>query len=176
MIIASVISRFQAEDLLSKKYSLWFYKRKIIKVELIYLPMYLFNLRLEDKKGQIQMDKVTVDGIKGEFAIFIEPDHKIDVLDSKNKYDFIITEDEAREIAENEYSRFLFKNNLKTPNNIKITDFSPGTKIYYPFWIVYFKRREAFDFSVIDAVNGSKQGVKMRPVFIDLLLQASDNH
>lgn len=175
MFIASVISSSQANDLLSKKNVLWLSKRKMIKVELIYLPIYLFSVKLEDNKGRLLSDKISVDGIKGEFAFFKDTDYESFPIDSINKFDFKLTETEARDIAIREYQRSLFKNNLKTRSEAKITDFSPGSYIFYPYWIGYFKRKSAFDFDVIDAVSGSKQGIKMLPVFIDLLLQSSNN-
>jgi len=173
MFIASLLSSRQAEDKLSDKSAFWFFRKKIIKVELIYLPMYLFSVKLEDTKGHIYSDKVSIDGIKGEFASFIEPEYK-NRPEVKAISDFVLTEEEAKKVAEDEYSRYLFENNLKTQNKVRVTDLSPGIKIFYPFWIGYFKRQKAYDFNVIDAVNGSKQGVKMRPVFIELLLRISD--
>lgn len=175
MFIASVISSSLAVDLLSKKNGVWPSKRKMIKVELIYLPVYLFAVKLEDNKGRLLSDKISVDGIKGEFAFFNEPNYEASSTNSKNKFDFKLTEKNARNIAIREYQRFLFKNNLKTRNYAKIIDFSAGRKIYYPYWIGYFKRKRAYDFNVIDAVSGGKQGIRMRPVFIDLLLQSSNN-
>jgi hypothetical protein len=44
-------------------------------------------------------------------------------------------------------------------------------KIYYPYWIGYFNRKGALDFEVIDGLNAERQGAKMRPVFVNLLLQ-----
>lgn len=175
MFIASVISKIQAKKLLLKTKGPLSPNRKIIKVEFIYLPVYLFTINLEDTKGKLYTDKISIDGIIGEFAFFKEINYEVHQPDIINKFDFIISEKKARDIAVREYERSLFKNNLKTRNDVKITDLKPDKKIYYPYWIGYFKRKRAFDFDVIDAVSGDKQGVKMRPVFINLLLQSSNN-
>ena len=41
----------------------------------------------------------------------------------------------------------------------------------YPYWVGYYKRKSGIDFEVIDALNGKKQGAKMKPVFIKLIMQ-----
>jgi hypothetical protein len=68
----------------------------------------------------------------------------------------------------------LLKNNLKNSNTSGITDLSTGVPVYYPYWIGYYKRKKGYDFEVIDAVGGGKQGIKMKPVFIDLILQTTN--
>jgi hypothetical protein len=173
MLIASVISRARAEELLSKKAGPLSPRRKLVKTELIYLPVYLFALKLEDKRGRVFAEKISVDGIRGEFAFVKEINYDPSPPDNRHTFEFGLTEKKARDIAEREYKRILFKDNLKTGNNVTITGFRPGRKIYYPYWIGYFKRKKAYDFSIIDAVDGGKQGIKMRPVFFDLLMQTS---
>jgi len=173
MFIASVVSRTKAEELLTKTKGLLSPRRELVKIELIYLPVYLFALKLVDKKGRLLAERISVDGIRGEFAFFKDIDYDSSPPDIKNKFDFSLSEKEAREIANREYQRILFKDNLKTRNDVKIIEFGPGKKIYYPYWVGYFKRKNAYDFNLIDAVDGGKQGMKMRPVFMDLLLQSS---
>ena len=173
MFITSVVSRAQAENLLTKPKGFLSPRREMVKIELIYLPVYLFALKLEDKKGRHLAERISVDGIKGEFAFIKEIHYDSSPPDTKNKFDFRLTEEEAREIANREYQRILFKDNLKTRNDVKITGFGRGEKIFYPYWAGYFKRKNAYDFNLIDAVDGGKQGMKMRPVFMDLLLQSS---
>ena len=171
MFIASIIEKYQAEDLLSKTNGLWPARRKMIKVELFYLPLYLFTIKLEDNKGRQYSDMISVDGIKGEFAFFRESDYEQATAEIINKIDFKLTVTMACDIAMQEYKRFLFRNNLKNRNFAKIVSTSQGVQVYYPYWMGYFKHKSAYDFDVIDAVGGSKQGIKMRPVFIDLILQ-----
>jgi len=44
-------------------------------------------------------------------------------------------------------------------------------KIHYPYWIGYFHRKGALDFEVVDGISGERQGAKMRPIFVNVLLQ-----
>ena len=132
----------------------------MVKVELFYLPVYLFTLKLEDKKGRQYTDMISVDGIKGEFAFFIESEYEQATTEIIEKFEFKLTEKMACDIAMKEFQRFLFKNNLKNSNFVNIVSISKGVQIYYPYWIGYFKHKSAYDFDVIDAVVGSKQGVK----------------
>ena len=174
MFVTSVVSRPKAEELLTKTKGLLTPRREMVKIELIYFPLYLFALKLEDKRGRHLAEKISVDGIRGEFAFIKEIDYASSPPDNKkNIFDFHLDEKEAREIADREYQRILFKDNLKTRNDVKIIEFGRGKKIYYPYWAGYFKRKNAYDFTLIDAVDGGRQGMKMRPVFMDLLLQSS---
>lgn len=175
MFIAPIIGKLQAEDLLSKTNELWPVKRKMIKVELIYLPIYLFTLKLQDNKGRLYSEVISIDGLMGEFAFFNETNNNPVPADPGNNFSFKLSEEKAREIANREYRRLLYQNNLKTRTDAKIMDFSRVRQIYYPYWIGYFKRKRAYDFDVIDAVSGGKQGIKMRSVFIALLLHVSNS-
>jgi len=174
MFIASVVSRTKAEDLLTKTKGLLSPRREMVKIELIYLPVYLFSLKLEDKRNRLLAERISVDGIRGEFAFIKDIDYDSSPPEIKHRFEFSLTEKEAREIANREYQRVLFKDNLKTRNDVRIIEFGPGERIYYPYWVGYFKRKNAYDFNLIDAVDGGKQGMKMRPVFMDLLLQSSN--
>ena len=72
MFVTPQIDQLKASELLSKRKRIWSSGRKIIKVELTWLPIYLFQVALIDKKGNIKSDKISVDGIKGEFAFYSE--------------------------------------------------------------------------------------------------------
>jgi len=171
MLITPIIEKLKAEELLSAANGIWPSGKKMLKVELFYLPIYLFTINLEDKKGRQYKEMITVDGIKGEFAFFRETDSGQPTEQKINSFNSKLTEPMAREIAMAEYQRFLLKNNLKSSNSSGIIGFSQGVQAFYPYWIGYFKRGKGYDFEVIDAVGGGKQGIKMRPVFIELLLQ-----
>lgn len=175
MHIAPVIEKNQAEESLSRTNGLWPSKRKIIKVELFYLPVFQFTIKLENKRKNQFSELVSVDGIRGEFAFFLESEYVRPGSEIINKFDFKLTESMASEIAIKEYQRLIYKNNLKNSNFTTIKGISQGIKVYYPYWVGYFRHKIGYDFDAMDAVGGNKPGIKMRPVFMDLLLQASSN-
>lgn len=175
MYVTVKIEKDKAEKLLTEKNGIWPIRRPIIKVELFYLPLFIFTVSLEDKKGSRYHETISVDGIKGEFAFFRETDYDLPEKEITRKFSFSLTEQMARNIAMGEYQRLLLKNNLKNSNTSEIANISTGAHIYYPYWIGYYKRKKGYDFEVIDAVGGGKQGIKMRPVFIDLILQTTNN-
>ncbi len=173
MQISPIITKQRAEELLSKASGLWPSRRKIVKVELFYLPVFIFTIDLEDKKGTHYSDMISVDGIRGEFAFFREDGFDIPREEIATKIEFKLTENIAGKIAINEYQRFIYRKNMRNPNFLKIVSISRAKQFYYPYWIGYFRKSYAYDFDVIDAVGGNRQGVRMRPVFMDLLLEAS---
>jgi hypothetical protein len=167
------IKKTQAESTLSKKNTLFLGGKKILKIDLVYLPVFLFSVRCEDSRGRVYDDKVSVDGIKGEFAFYKDVEFDSSPSDAKISADFRITESEALEVVRVAYSRYLYKSNMKTRNDAVIKYVNPEEKFYYPYWIGYYKRSNGLDFDVVDAIGGAKQGVKMRPVFIDMLIEAA---
>jgi hypothetical protein len=167
------INKAQAESTLSKKNTLFLGGKKIIKIDLVYLPVFLFAVKCEDSRGRVYDDIVSVDGIKGEFAFYTDVEFDSSPSDAKIFADFKITESEALEIARVAYSRYLYKSNMKTRNNAVIKSINPREKFHYPYWIGYYKRKNGLDFDVVDAIGGVKQGVRMRPAFINMLIETA---
>ena len=171
MFVAPDIDRRKAEEILSRREGMVPRRRKIIKTELLWLPLYVFEVLLEDSKGARLKDLVSVDGIKGEFALYRETAFAGEPPRSGNQGEFIIGNSGAREAASREYLRMLHNNNMRKRNPVTVISFSEPVHVFYPYWIGYHTRRSGYDFEAIDAVSGGKQGVRMKPVFIDLILQ-----
>ena len=146
-------------------------RRKIIKTDLLYLCCYLFAVKIKSKNEKIATGNICVDGLYGTFAFFQETS----TIDKPNmefkQVDFELTEQEAKENGLKEYKRYILRQSLRRRESTTVVGISEGRKIYYPFWIGYFRRQGRIDFEVIDGLSGQKQGVKMRPVFIRALLQ-----
>ena len=174
MYVNVKIEKEKAEQLLTKKDGIWPVRKKIIKVELFYLPLFIFTVTLEDSKGSSYKETISVDGIRGEFAFFMATEYSQPEKEITGKVSFSLTELTARDIALGEYQRFLLKNNLRNSNISVIAGLTTGVQVYYPYWIGYYKRKRGYDFDVIDAVGGGKQGIKMRPVFIDMILKTTN--
>lgn len=149
-------------------------KRKILKVELLYVPCYVFKIKVESRAGIQATEQVCVDGIQGQFAFFKGASISESCQRRCRKFDFIIPLSEAEMMALEEYKRHQLKLNLKHKTVTAISSIDLDQKIYYPYWIGYFRRKQALDFEVIDGISAAKQGVKMRSLFINLLLQ--QNH
>ncbi len=171
MYVKVFISKNQAEEKLAKKVRPLSKKRHIIKAELLYLPCYVFSIEVESSKKGKPSEQVCIDGILGQFAFFKEAEITSAPFEQARHYDFEISQAEAEKIALAEYKTQLLKLSLKKKVNVVVSAIRFERKIYYPFWIGYFRRRDALDFDVIDGQNAERQGATMRPVFIKLLLQ-----
>jgi hypothetical protein len=88
---------------------------------------------------------------------------------------FVLTPEEALKKGIPAYKRELFKRSLKFNQVVESTTFEMKDRFYYPYWIGYFKRAGSYDFDVLDAVNGERQGVRLKPVFIDALMRIGGN-
>ena len=92
-------------------------------------------------------------------------------LEKSRVYDFKISQQEAEKFALEDYKRELLKHSLKKKVDVTVKSIQFDKEIHYPYWIGYFFRRGALDFEVVDGISAERQGAKMRPIFVNLLLQ-----
>jgi hypothetical protein len=147
-------------------------------LEILFLPFYLFDVLVEKKisgnKRRFsprQYVTLSVDGLLGHAVLYAK-----DTLDVENgrknptpTCDFEISADEAAKIALDQYKGILLEHGMRTRSQSYITKISEGKKIYYPFWVGYFKKKRGYDFKALDAVSGEIQGVRMRKLFMNAL-------
>ena len=175
MFIEPKISQQQAENIFSTKKSslsmiskLFSWKSQIFpeRLEVVYLPFYLFDVLVEKESVTL-----SVDGLLGHAVLYTK-----DVLDVENDpktpiptCDFEISSSDAAKMALDQYKGILLEHGLRTRSHHHVEEISEGRKIYYPFWIGYFKKKKGYDFKALDAVSGEIQGIRMRRVFIKAL-------
>ena len=187
MFVKPKISNKQAEDIFSSKKSSFplilklFPRKNTItpeRLEIVYLPFYLFDVSVEKQikginRGEALTQSVTlsVDGILGHAILYAE-----DSLDVGKELetpaptcDFEISSDEAAKKALDQYKGILLEHGLRTRSHPRADEISDGRKIYFPFWVGYFKKIKGYDFKAIDAVSGEIQGIRMRRLFMNAL-------
>jgi hypothetical protein len=142
-------------------------------LEIIYLPFYLFDVSVkkEDKDRQEMsqpMQKVTlsVDGLLGHSVLFAIDDLAVSSEKKARFCEFELSVSDAKKIAMSEYKALLLEHGLRTRSFPQAEETSGSRKIFYPFWIGYFRKRTGYDFKALDAVSGEIQGIKMRKVFM----------
>lgn len=171
--IHPTISKEKAKETFSKKKT--FFKRspgEIAKLELIHFPYYTFELTVLTKKGE-QKVSVSIDGIKGTFA-FLNLEKVTISKEGIPSFNFELSFEEAEKIAENEYRGVILQSGLLTKTPSRLKEIKKIYEIYYPYWICYYKKGNSYNFSVMDAVDGGLESVKMKPVFLKALFQKSD--
>ena len=169
MFVDPRIKEEEARDILSWKKSLFsrIIKKKITpnKVELVNLPFYLFEVRVE-KKSKEQKLNIALDGLMGN-TIFFAGDSLKFKKDSRNpKCQFILSSTDAQRIAHDEFRWILLEQGLRSKISSAIKSISEAKKIIYPFWVGYFQKGKKYDFKALDGISGEIQGVKMRRVFL----------
>jgi hypothetical protein len=177
-LISALVSIQEAEQIIARKGNIPLASKKtILRTELLYLPVYVFTVTTRDSRGVSASELVTVDGIKGEFAIYrSSPSSQQGNALPGGLPQFRLEKDIARKSAVSEYGRWIYRHNLKNPNKVNIESMSEGEQFYYPYWISYFRRRKGYDFEAVDAVGGELQGVRMKPVFMELILSLTSKN
>jgi hypothetical protein len=174
MYITPGISKENAQNIFSQQKSFLskrFGKKKpvpIKRVELIYLPFYLFEVvsRSEERK---QEAKVSLDGLLGDNLFFFKEN-----MAYKDKVEhpvcpFVLSLAQAQQKAVEKYKWLQLEHKLRIKQKFEIGEISEGKRIFYPFWVGYFQRGGGYDFKIMDAVSGEVQGVRMRKVFLKAL-------
>jgi hypothetical protein len=172
--VQPVISKVEAKEIFSRKRTLLRRKKgEIVRIELINFPCYIFEVTAKTKKGE-KKNYISVDGIKGSFSFFNLENVTFSEV-GNTSFDFEITNKEARKTAEDEYRGEILRAGLIAKTSAELKEISEGEKIYYPYWVCYYKKRDKYNFQVIDGVNGRTGSVKMNPVFLKAFHQKRES-
>lgn len=172
MFVKPFIDKEKACELLSAKKRFLFGEKKLPlkKIELIYLPYYLFKASIKTNAEKLEV-WLSVDAIAGTFGLFEEENLLFEKTPRGEIFNFVIDSEKARQIASDEYRWFLIRHSLRRKNPPVIEQIEEYRKIYFPYWVGYYKKKGAYDFRAIDGVSGKLQGIKMRRVFLLALHQ-----
>jgi hypothetical protein len=173
-IIEPKISEFEAKERLTKGNRFSFGSLTLQKLELVYIPHYIFALELTTRNG-LRKVMISVDGIMGSFAVFNLENVQFSQQALSETFEFVLPEAEARERALFEYRRVLLGYSLKRHDLVSVNKIIDCHYVHYPFWVGYFLKRNRYDFAAIDGLSGQKQGVKMRKVFLMAFAQNKDD-
>jgi hypothetical protein len=172
MYVKPEILEENAREILTRRKSFLSFKflkkhLKLKRVELIYLPFYLFDIKLSIDKNVT----IATDGLLGYSILFVKYELKLEHTTKHPVCDFVLPALEAQEMALKEYKAILLEQGLRSRKTVTVETISEGNKIYYPFWIGYYRKGEAYEFKALDALSGQIQGIKMRKVFLKALRQ-----
>jgi len=175
MYITPGILKENAQNIFSQRKSFLskhFGKKKPVtpqRVELIYLPFYLFEVvsSSEERKQEV---KVCLDGLLGDNLFFFRENMAYKDKVENPVCPFVLSPAEAQQKATDKYKWLQLEHKLRIKQKFEIGEISEGKQIFYPFWVGYFQKAGGrYDFKIMDAVSGEVQGVKMRKVFLKAL-------
>lgn len=165
-----VISADTAAQLLSKPNRPLARRRDLLKVELYYLPFYLFQSQFVDHKRQVRTELVSIDAVQGDVVYLKKFDWEPNPPLSLDSVPPTLSWDQAQSAGWEGLRRNLFYHGWRVQKNQRLLSLIPERQFYYPFWLGYFKRRNALDLDAVDAVSGKRQGVRIKTIFIQALL------
>lgn len=166
-IIEPQISKYDVERILSKKSS-HFLKRiqqnraVLKKIELIHLPFYIFDM-IQDG---LTKGRVCVDGLIGHAFFSVKNDLRTTVKKDVPPCPFLLSPSEGKARIRGWWQGVTLEQGLRTKHPTPEASIGSHRKMYYPFWVGYFAKKNAYNFKAVDAVTGDKQGVRMRKVFL----------
>ena len=167
LIIEPQISKEDVENILSRKSSILLKKNlrdrtTLKRIELVYLPFFLFDMM----QAGIHKGRICVDGLIGNAFFSVQNDllttEKLDV----SLCPFVLSPSEGEACVRGWWQGVTLEQGLRRKRPTSGTSIGSHRKMYYPFWVGYFEKKNAYDFQAVDAVTGDKQGVRMRKVFL----------
>lgn len=140
------------------------------KVELIYFPYYLFKISVVTDSSTRDVS-VACDGVLGTVA-FMEME-QLDFLADVDapRFEFRLAAEEARQNALDECRWMLIKNGLHRKNAPRLDAVTEVRRLYYPYWIAYYKKRWGSDFNAVDGISRAPLGMRMRRAFLAALAE-----
>lgn len=168
--VKPVISREAAQTILTERKWFQVKKRRLKRIELVYLPHYFFHLVITLKSGEKEVIAST-DTLLGAFALADSQVLEYEEATSGEKFTAQITRTEAEKICLDEYRKMLLGYGLRQKEFVGLKEIKAVEEIMYPFWVAYFQIGEKYDFNAVDAVSGKLQGIKMRKVFLTAFSQ-----
>jgi len=143
-----------------------FLKTRIQKIELGYLPHYLFRVELSGKKGPERVE-AAVDAVLGHFAIWqSEKAELVPAGDQTFDIPFRLGVEAAEARLREQYRWVLIARGLRRKRTIALSSILYLRRFYYPFWIGYYRARGKWNFEALDALAGMRQGGKVKDAFI----------
>jgi hypothetical protein len=177
MYVIPEISKEQAENILSQKRTflpIRFRKKTVPlkRFELIHLPFYLFDVAVvEQTETGKQKKKVTIslDGLVGDNLFFFRENVKYKAGVENPVCPFVLSQTGAQQAAEDKYKWQRLEQGLRMKQKYIPGEIIEVRKIFFPFWVGYFRRGKGYDFKLMDGVSGEVQGIRMRKVFLKAL-------
>lgn len=167
LIIEPQISKEDVENILSRKSSFLLKRNRrdsaiLKRIELVYLPFFLFDTT----QAGIKKGRVCVDGLIGNAFFSVQNDllttEKLDV----SLCPFVLSPSEGKELVQAWWQGIYMEQGLRRKRPTPGVSIGPYRKMFYPFWVSYFEKKNTYNFQAVDAVTGQRQGVRMRKVFL----------
>lgn len=140
------------------------------RIELIYFPYYLFELLLLVKGGK-QSVFVAADGVLGDLVFMEMETLEFAAQADAPRFDFHLDMEKARAKVLDEYQWILVKHGFHRKSPPKLKAVTDTKRLYYPYWVAYYKRRKGYDFKAVDAVSCRPVGIPMRRAFLAAFAQ-----
>jgi hypothetical protein len=142
-----------------------FRRQPLSKVELAFLPHFLFRLDLQAGNRTSEV-KAAVDGILGHFALWRKEATAPVPAEGEFEFPFVLTEEEARKRLLDQYRWVLISSAIKMRRLFQPRQVALLARFYYPFWVGYFRAGDQWKFEILDGLSGMRQGGKVRDAFM----------
>jgi len=140
-------------------------KKEIVRVEINYLPCFLFELYLKSKRG-MKAIQVICDSIRGKVRRMRWPQPL--TSSSFDSQETFLDEAAALARVKEEFRWLSFRFGLRMQNKYSLESVISLGKIGYPFWVIYYKRNGNYNFSICDGLSGKKEDLFAKEIFLEL--------
>jgi len=148
------------------------HKREVKKMELVHLPYYVHTVVVSQENGEREVLTCT-DGISSGFSFFDASQLTFCDEASGMAFGFLVSAEESERACLESFRWHLVHRGLRFRVRASLKEIRSTERIYYPYWVGYFRTRRGYDFRAADAVTGEIQGPRMRKVFLTAFSQGA---
>jgi len=138
-----------------------------LQIELMYLPYYIFEATIEDR-GETRNAFYSVEAIQGAVVPFSPMTEVYAESTGILIRDFVLSKERAEDKVAAHLRGVVLGQSMKLKRTVSVTHIEYKQKLQFPFWVVYFQKKEKYDFKAIDAISGEFTPLSMRPVFLNI--------
>lgn len=162
-ILASQTDRRQIKESFRK--SFFNRKKEIVRIEERHIPCYLFELLFRSSRRERRIH-VVCDALRGKVRRVDWPQAFVPELELSDGA--ALDEAQALKRVGDEFRWFSFSSGLRVRRKYHLEEVVSRGKLAYPFWVIYYRKKERYNFSVFDAISGKREDFFTREIFLDL--------
>jgi hypothetical protein len=168
------LARGEALAFFSRRRGLPFFRPAPGRLELVYLPMYLFEAAIAGARGPAQPLQVVVDAVAGAVARL---DHRVMLREGGaapggDSFPPLVGVEGAQRALEAELPWMLLPVALRQRRRLSVEGVVLRERIGYPYWVQHIRRRAQRDFRALDGFSGTLAGPRGRAAIVQCFLEA----
>lgn len=148
-------------------------RAELCRVEMIFLPFYVFEGRLV-RRDEERRPRISIDGIGGNACLYSDENFETTRESNAPTCEPLVSEGDAKTQADAYCRGLVLERGLQVKIHFTLEDVRFLKQVRYPFWVGYLRRGGTYDFRAVDGMTGDLAAGRMRRVFLKVFREMDD--